>query len=75
MNKDSPIGYSQFGTPVVIWKENLAADQINVICSFFQPPIWLQSEDGKIQKLLTAYHHAIIHHTHRQIDVDLLQLE
>ena len=27
MNKDLPIGYSQFGTPVVIWKENLAADE------------------------------------------------
>ena len=44
---------------------------LNVTCGFFQPPIWLQSEDGKIQKLLTAYHHAIIRHTHRQICCNL----
>ena len=54
VNKDSPIGYSQFGMPVVIWKENLAADQM-LLAAFFQPSISLQSEDGKIQKLLTAY--------------------
>ena len=73
MNKDLPIGYSQFGTPVVIWKENLAADQM--LLAAFSSHLFDYSLRGKIQKLLTAYQHAIIRHTHRQIDVDLLQLE